>query len=365
MTSMPFEPDIAKAKTLPSRWYYEPEAVALEKERIFARTWQCVGAMSRVTNVGDWFTADIAGEPIVVVRAAVGESGLKAFHNVCRHRGGPIAVGDHGSAKMFRCAYHGWIYGLDGALKTTPEFNGVECFDKKDFGLAAIPSVAVFGPFVFVKLEAGGPTLDETLGKIPEETKRFPLQRMGFYKRLTWELNCNWKVYVDNYLEGYHIPIVHPGLMRELDYQQYRVEAERWYSKQYAPIRNKETSIYRRNLEAGANAEALYYWVFPNLMLNIYPDNIQINVIVPLGPDRTATVFDWYLVDPDKPEVAADFAKSLAFSEVVQEEDVTICEAVQKGLRSRSYDSGRYSVEREAGVHHFHGLYSELMRDPK
>src|SRR5262249_48965812 len=154
------------------------------------------------------------------------------------------------------------------------------------------------------------------------------------------------KVYIDNYLEGYHIPQIHPGLMRELDYSQYRTECFRWYSKQHAPIRNKQDSLYRRNLDAGAEAQALYYWVFPNLMLNIYPDNIQINVIIPTGPQTVATVFEWYILDPESPAAAADFAKSLAFSDLVQKEDIFICEAVQRGLASRSYDRGRFSVER-------------------
>lgn len=363
-SSLKFEANIAKAATLPSGWYTEPGVLELENKNVFGRTWQLVGAAGAVKNIGDYFTADVAGEPIVVVRSAEGENGLKAFYNVCRHRGGPVATGASGNVKLLRCAYHGWTYGLDGTLRVTPEFKGVECFEKEKFGLPQV-AVEAWGPFLFVNLAAGAPgvpTLKETLGKIPAETAQFPLDRMGFFRRITWELKCDWKVYVDNYLEGYHIPLVHPGLMKELDYSQYRVETERYYSKQYAPIRNKGDSLYRRNLPAGAAAEALYYWVFPNLMLNIYPDNIQVNVIAPNGVGRTHTIFDWYLVDPDQPSVQADFAKSLAFSETVQQEDITICEQVQRGLASRSYDTGRYSVEREGGLHHFHGLYCEFMK---
>ncbi len=353
-----FEADIARAATLPSRWYTEAEPLRLEKETVFARSWQLAGALAQVAKPGDYFTCEVGGEPIVVVRTP---DAVKAFYNVCRHRGGPVAQGEHGNVKMFRCGYHGWLYGLGGELKTTPEFKGVACFDKADFGLKAVQT-GVFGPFVFVKLEAGGVGLGDYLGKIPAETARFPLASMGFYKRVSWELKCNWKVYVDNYLEGYHIPLVHPGLMKELDYPQYKVEVERFHSKQHAPVRNREGSLYRRNLEPGTPAEALYYWVFPNLMLNFYPDNIQINTIVPLSHDRTLTVFDWYLADAEAPGVAADFAKSLSFSESVQQEDISICEQVQKGLASRSYDRGRYSVDRETGVHHFHGLYCEFLK---
>jgi len=137
------------------------------------------------------------------------------------------------------------------------------------------------------------------------------------------------------------------------------VEPERYYSKQYAPIRAKDDSLYRRNLDDGAPAQALYYWLFPNLMLNIYPDNVQINIVLPLGPERTVTIFEWYLRDVNRPGVAEDFAKSFAFSDSVQQEDIELCETVQRRLRSRSYHTGRFSVARENGVHHFHGLICE------
>ena len=357
-----FEPNIAKAKTLPSRWYNDAEVLALENKKVFGRTWQFVGATAALANVGDYFTADVAGEPVVVVRAP---GGLAAYYNVCRHRGGPVATGATGNVKILRCAYHGWTYGLDGELKVTPEFQGVECFEKERHSLARI-AVDTWGPFVFINLAGdapGVPTLAETFGNIPEETRHLPLNRLGFFKRMTWDLKCDWKVYVDNYLEGYHLPSVHPTLMKEVDYPRYRVETARYYSKQHSPVRNQRSdSLYRRNLPEGAAAEALYYWIFPNMMLNIYPDNIRVNVIAPAGHGRTQTIFDWYLTDPGRATAAADFAASLAFSAVVQQEDIMICEHVQRGLASRSYDTGRYSVERENGVHHFHGLYCEFMK---
>jgi choline monooxygenase len=352
------EADLAKAETLASRWYLDPAALELERDRIFARTWQFAGPLAQVAKSGDYFTADVAGEPVLVTRD--GEGRLRAFFNVCRHRAGAVAQG-RGNCKMFRCAYHGWTYGLDGALRQTPEFAGVERFDKASYGLREI-DVDTFGPFAFVRLERGGPSLHETLGKIPAETAALPLANMAFYKRHVYELDCNWKVYVDNYLEGYHIPVAHPGLFKEIDYRAYRVECERWYSKQHAPIRARGESLYKRNIDAGALPQALYYWVFPNMMWNFYPDNLQINLIVPLGPTRTATIFDWFLLEPDRPGAAEDFAASFAFSDQVQQEDIQICTQVQRGLGSRSYRAGRYSVEREGGVHHFHGLYAELMR---
>jgi phenylpropionate dioxygenase-like ring-hydroxylating dioxygenase large terminal subunit len=325
---------------------------------IFGGTWQLAGRLDQLQKGGDFFTCTVGDEPLVITRATDGA--LHAFFNVCRHRAGAVAQGS-GSRKALQCSYHGWTYGLDGRLLTTPEFEGVRCFDKASNGLVPV-RVDTWGPFVFVNLDRESPPLREVLGKIPQETSGIPLERMGFYKRVDYEVGCNWKVYVDNYLEGYHIPLAHPELYKEIDYKQYRVETERYYSKQHAPIRERPDSLYRRNLESGASPQALYYWLFPNLMLNIYPGNLQINIILPLGHARTLTIFEWYVLDVDRPGVAEDFHKSFKFSDVVQQEDIEICEAVQQRLKSRSYDVGRFSVARENGVHHFHGLLCEFLQ---
>jgi choline monooxygenase len=179
------------------------------------------------------------------------------------------------------------------------------------------------------------------------------LTRFHFASRKNWELNCNWKVYVDNYLEGYHIPIVHPSLYRELDYARYRTETRRYDSIQHSPIKKAER--LRKEKEGD---EAKYYWIFPNLMLNVYPDNFSTNVILPLGHGRTVTIFDWYFEDPQDERLAP----TVAFSDEIQLEDIDICEAVQRGLQSRTYDQGRFSVLRENGVHHFHGLLAEFLK---
>ncbi len=358
LTAFTFQPDLARATTIPADWYSDPNMLALEQERVFGRSWQLVGRTAQVANPGDFFTCTVIDEPLVVTRA--GDGSLHAFYNVCRHRAGPVASGS-GNRKSLQCVYHGWTYDLDGRLRTTPEFEGVRCFDKAANGLKPV-RIDTWGPFVFVNLDPEAPSLAEVLGAIPEETRNLPLGRMQLYKRVDYELACNWKVYVDNYLEGYHIPMAHPGLFKEIDYRSYAVEPHRFYSKQFAPARPRPDSLYRRNLEEGAEAQALYYWVFPNLMLNIYPDNLQVNIILPLGHERTLTIFEWYVLDADLREVAEDFAASFAFSDLVQQEDIMLCEAVQKGLKSRSYDVGRFSVLRENGVHHFHGLLCEFLQ---
>ena len=348
-----FDSDISRAATIPAGWYHDPAVLGRERDRVFARTWQLVGHADQVRLPGDFLTCTVADEPLVVCR---GEDGVvRAFSAVCRHRGGPVAQGV-GHRKSLQCAYHGWTYSLDGQLTTTPEFEGVQRFDKSAVCLPRFRAEA-WGPFLFVNLDPAAPPLAEVLGSLPEETRRLPLEHMSLYKRVDYEVACNWKVYVDNFLEGYHIPMVHPALFRELDYAAYRVETSRFHSKQHAPIRPRaEESLYRRNLEPHEPSEALYYWVFPNVMFNLYPDNLQTNVILPLSAERTLTRFEWFVLDPESPGVAEEFARSFAFSDQTQKEDIAICEAVQRNLRSRTYEHGRYSVLRENGVHHFHGL---------
>ncbi len=354
-----FDADLSTAQTIPSSWYRDPSLLQREQDRIFARTWQLVGHSEQVALAGDYFTCTVADEPLVVTRADDGA--LHAFSNVCRHRAGPVARGS-GHRKSLMCGYHGWTYGLDGRLLTTPEWDGVRCFEKSEQNLPAA-RVETWGPFLFACLDPATPPLKDVLGSIPEETAALPLQHMRLFKKHDYEVACNWKVYVDNYLEGYHIPIVHPELFKELDYRAYRVETAPYHSKQHAPIRSKnEDSLYRRNLAEGALPEALYYWVFPNLMLNLYPDNLQTNIILPLGPERTLTRFEWYVLEPNSPGVAEEFARSFAFSDQVQQEDIAICEAVHRGMRSRTYHRGRYSVLRENGVHHFHELLTRALK---
>ena len=374
MGSKPLHVDVNQqiecAYTLASRFYTDPHILEVERERIFRRTWQLVGTVDQacgelngvkrtISDPESYFTADVAGEPVIVVRDKAGA--LRAFSNVCRHRAGPIALGC-GSKNVLRCRYHGWTYTLDGQLIGTPDVDGVEFFDRSAMGMVPL-RVEVWEDFIFVNFDWHCEALSAYLGRIPEQARGFEFRGLQFAERREYVIDCNWKVYVDNYLEGYHIPIAHPGLMREIDYALYRTETFRYYSQQFAPIRAMKPS------EAGARfyapgtglAEALYFWIFPNLMLNIYPDNISTNVVVPLSTEKTLTIFEWFFHDVDRAETKERMAKAVAFSDEVQREDIVLCENVQRGLRSATYDRGRYSVKRENGVHHFHMLLAEFL----
>ncbi len=357
--------DLSEAFTLPASWYTDPRMLDLERERIFYKTWQPVGRADQVRRPGDFFTCEVVGQPLVVTR---GQDGiLRGFYNVCPHRAGPVAVGQ-GNRKSLQCRYHGWTYALDGRLLNAPEFEGVKNWKKEDVCLHTI-QVVEWGPWVFVNLDLSAEPMESIYGPINQEILRegFDLSKMSLIERRDYIINCNWKVYVDNYLEGYHLPIAHPGLFRELDYDQYRVETFRYHSSQIAPIRPVRDGEVRdrRYIRTEAEAKALYYWIFPNVMLNVYLDNTSINIILPLDHERTLTIFEWYFQQPGTGEGWESMQQVIAFSDQIQQEDIEIVENVQKGLKSKAYDQGRFSVLRENGVHHFQTLVHEFLTRPE
>jgi choline monooxygenase len=351
-----FDARLAFARTLPSSYYFDPATLDDENRNIFARSWQLAGRAEQVREPGQFFTTTIANEPLLIVRGSDGE--LRALSNVCRHRAGPVAKGE-GKRPVLQCGYHGWTYGLDGSLLQTPEMAGIECFDRADFSLPQFRA-EIWNRLIFVNLDRESAPLPDFLGDLVGRLVSRNYDGYQLAARKEWSLDCNWKVYVDNYLEGYHIPIVHPGLFRELDYPNYRTETRATYSIQHAPL--KRPDRIRVN---DPSEDVDYFWIWPNLMLNVYPDNFSTNLIVPLGPTRTLTLFDWYFRDPDADGVRERIDETIAFSDEIQLEDIDICEAVHRGLRSSTYDNGRYSPSRENGVHHFHGLYAEAMSIPR
>jgi choline monooxygenase len=359
LDSVSIEPDISRAWTLPAVLYTDTTVFTAEKEKIFSAIWQVVGRHEQVANPGDYFTAEVAGEPLLIVRDVEGR--LRGFYNVCRHRAGPPAEGC-GSRKLFRCGYHGWTYGLDGSLISATEVEGVEGFRPEDFSLAPVRTEEWFN-LIFVNLNPEARSLRESLADLPQQAERFPFTGMKLFERRTYEMKCNWKTYVDNYLEGYHLPSVHPGLNRELDFNAYVVEPYARHVRQSSPIRGAQPGDMtpRRYSQASDDVTTDYFWIFPNWMLNCYPDNVSLNIVVPIEAERSLAIFEWYLPERDHTSPAA--RASVEFSHQIQIEDLGICEVVQKNLRSRSYSRGRFSVKQEKGVHAFHRMYVECMRE--
>jgi choline monooxygenase len=355
--SFKIDSNIARAWTLPSSLYVDPATVTEENDKIFSRSWQVVAHHDQVSGPGDYVTTQLVGEPLLVVRGA--DHKVRGFYNVCRHRAGPPAEGC-GSRKLFRCIYHGWTYNLDGSLNHATEIEGVEGFKAEDFALAPVRCEEWFN-LIFVNLDPDAQPLAESLGELALQAERFPFQTMKLFERRTYEMKCNWKTYVDNYLEGYHLPTVHPSLNRELDFNAYTVEPYAHHVRQWSPIRGAQPgdATPRRYQEAREGLTTDYFWAFPNWMLNCYPDNVSLNIVLPVEAERSLAIFEWYLPEKDLGSAAA--RASVRFSDEIQLEDVAICEAVQKNLRSRSYQRGRFSVKQEKGVHAFHRMYADAM----
>ncbi len=342
---------LERAETIPSAWYCDPLIQEFEGRAIFSQTWQCVGHISRLLHKGDQLVSSVAGNPILVVRGK--DSQLRAFYNVCRHRGGPLALEDCNS-KVLQCKYHGWTYLLDGSLRGTPKFDRTELFDKKDYGLVPV-NFAVWAGFVFVNLVDRPKPLQGFVEGIEERIAPASLTGKKFHRRFVYDVRSNWKVYVDNYLEGYHLPFVHPELTTLLDYQNYVTETFKHYSLQYSAIA-KNGTVYGSGM-------AFYFFIFPNFMLNILPGRVQTNLVIPVSPDHCQVVFDYYYDDVTSKRGRKRMKDDIDYSDRVQKEDAEICERVQLGLASRAYDKGRFSPEMENGVYHFQTLLKQAYRE--
>lgn len=336
---------LERSKTIPSAWYVHAAYHDLDREYVFSRSWQYVCSASQLKSNGDYVTDLIAGNPVIVVRDTEGV--LQAYFNVCKHRGGPLAMDTCGHAKVLQCKYHGWTYLLDGSLRGVPRFDRTELFDKKDFGLTPI-AVKEWQGLVFLCLEPSlAPPFEEVMAGIAERIFPAKLDQLQFYKRDDYPVEANWKVYVDNYLEGYHIPLVHPDLMSVLDFRSYQTETSTHYSLQFSPLKDGNHSY------GSSSDQAYYYFIFPNMMLNIMPGRLQVNRVDARRANACSTVFDYYYSSIAGEDRDGRIKDDLAFSDHVQQEDVEICEYVQRGLASKAYDQGRFSYDLEGGVHHF------------
>jgi choline monooxygenase len=350
---------LEKASTIPSDWYLDPAVAMAEREKVFGSTWQAVGRASQVSEPGQFFTAEIAGEPIVVIRGDDGS--LRAFYNVCRHRAARVVAEPEGCAKKLRCRYHGWTYDLTGKLRGVPEFDGVADFDRDDNSLPQI-AVAVWGPIVWVNLSPRPGPLLEFLNPLPEKCASLGLEKLQFVERRQYDLACNWKVYVDNYLDGgYHVNTVHPGLAGVIDYSRYRTEIAGMTSVQISPLEATNDDVG----QVRTGECAYYWWIFPNFMMNIYEGVMDTNLVLPLGPGVCRVIFDFYFADCEAPGRHDFIRRSIDVADQIQQEDARICEEVQRGLASRSYKTGRFSVRREAGGHHFHRLLAGALQSER
>jgi choline monooxygenase len=258
-----------------------------------------------------------------------------------------------GSASILHCPYHGWNYGLDGSLKGMPEFDGVRNFERHENGLVPV-KVETWEAFVFVNLDPEAESLSAFLGALVKRCEPLELSKLHFFERKTYDIACNWKVFVDNYLDGgYHVPHLHKGLSSVLDYKQYTIENEDRYCLQSSPMVASDEDAATATTRKGDRA--WYFWQYPNFMINCYEGYMDTNLVVPLDTDHCRVIFDFYFSDISESRRKYN-TQSIAVGDRVQDEDLGICEDVQRGLKSRAYGAGRLSVRREAGEQLFHRL---------
>ncbi|HEX6134118.1 MAG TPA: aromatic ring-hydroxylating dioxygenase subunit alpha [Longimicrobiales bacterium] len=360
MKPFDIDADIARASTPPSRLYHDAAVWAAERERIFARSWQLAADVDGLKAPGHVrpfvLLPGCLDEPLVLTRAQDGTA--HCLSNVCTHRGAIVVEGE-GHASSLRCRYHGRRFGLDGRFQHMPEFDGVERFPSAADDLPRLPLHAL-GPLQFTALDPMMP-FEEWIAPLIARIGWLPLDRFRFEPDASRDylMNCNWALYTENYLEEFHIPYVHGrSLAGKLDYDTYRIELFDWSSVQIGPASGSEPAfdLPADHPDGGMRVAAWYFWLFPNLMLNFYPWGLSVNVVVPLGPERTRVSFVTYVHETSMRGTGAG-----ADLHRVEMEDEEIVESVQRGVRSRLYDRGRYSPRRELGTHHFHRLLARVL----
>ena len=335
------------APTLPAEWYFGVDRYERERTSVFANEWLWFASESEVAAPGTYVAQVYAGWPLMVVRGNDGV--VRGFHNMCRHRAGPLVNDGSGVCANLVCQYHGWAYAPDGRLRSARDFG--ETLDPDEYALHPI-QVATWRGQVFVHLHPSPRPLADDLGDFFAEMDDFPIESMTLVRSARHELACNWKTYADNYLEGYHIPLLHPELNRQFDTKRYRVDLGDKYCRHSAPARDGSPSAGR--------------WLFrwPNLAINIYGDSMNVEVIVPTGPDSCTVLYVHLFVDPIVPDVA----DVIAFADLVMEQDRRMVEIVQRNLAAGIYRDGLLSPRHENGVLQFHDLVraaNSTPRDPQ
>jgi choline monooxygenase len=320
-------------ETAPAAWYRDPALWPIERTQIFGKSWQFLTHESALPEAGSWAAATIAGYPILILRDGLGE--LKGFHNVCRHRAGPLTKGESGRCEggAITCQYHGWRYAFDGRLRSARDFGPALGFDPREFSLFPV-RIATWRGLIFVALDREIAPLSDWIAPVERWIGGADWSNLRISLRRRHELVCNWKTYVENYLEGYHLPVLHPGLNAEVDAARYTVRVEGRVVFQDAPTRSADT-VYNGS----------FAWLWPNIAINLYSEGLMIESMVPVG--HGATRLDYLYLTPQGVPVPA---QTLALSDAVTAEDKWIVERVQENLNAGLYDTGRLSPRHESGV---------------
>lgn len=338
---------IEVAATPPSSWYTAAQFFALESQSVLADGWHFACRAEQVAAPGSFACALVQREPIVLLRDSSGV--LRGFFNVCRHHAAELVAGE-GRAESLVCPYHGWTYALDGRLLRAPGLGGIREFDRDSVNLVPV-AVETLGPLVFVSAESNPAPLLGGLGSLPKRLGETDWEGLRFVERRRYELACNWKVVIDNYLDGgYHVAPLHGDLAGQLDLESYATEVG-----EDMALQTVGAAPDSERLGAGA----VYAWMYPGFMINRYGPVLDTNAVIALDVDRTAIVYDYFFAADCDAEM---IERSLAASDAVQREDTGVCESVQRGLASRGFQRGRYAPALERAAHHFHARLARQLR---
>lgn len=359
-----YHPDPARSMSLRAEAYIDPSWSSFEDAAVFARTWQWICHVEQLIEPGSYVASTVAGMPIVVVRDRSGV--LRAFYNVCKHRAHELLSGS-GVTRNIVCPYHAWTYDLNGGLKAARRADRMETFDKSAVCLDQV-QVEEFGGFVYVNLDPNAEKLAVQAPDLAMEIDFWApdVAALTHAKRLTYTIDSNWKNVVDNFLECYHCHIAHPEFVDLVDMGTYDVKTHGIWSSHFAEAGKQENSAYDVS-GATVNQHAVW-WLWPNTCLLRYPgrSNFMVLQILPDGPDRTHETWDFYFETTELTAAELDGVRYI--DEVLQQQDITIVESVQRGMRTPAFDQGRIVYDpagsglSEHGVHHFHGLLLDAYR---
>jgi choline monooxygenase len=354
------DPNIAKAKTIDTSFYNGSHYYEASKEKIFASSWQFISDTDRVKEAGSVYPfvllENYLDEPLLLTRDKQGQ--IHCMSNVCTHRGNLI-VNEPCKANQLRCKYHGRLFSLDGRFISMPEFKEVENFPTEADNLYNLP-VFEWGKLLFTSLNSTINALD-FFGDMMRRMEWFPVDKLELRTDLSKDyfVNASWALYCENYLEGFHIPFVHAGLNQVLDFGEYTTEIFLYSNLQVGISKKGDTcfELPSSSPDFGKEVAAYYFWVFPNMMFNFYPWGLSLNLVQPVNVNKAKISFLTYVCDESKLNTGAGSGL-----DTVELEDEEVVENVQKGIRSRFYKYGRYSVKREQGTHHFHSLIAKFMK---
>ncbi len=340
----------AGAKTLPQRYLVSPEIFALERERIFSSHWLCAGHQSQISTRGDFFVLEVAGESLIILRDQ--QDHLRAFYNVCRHRGTRLCEAKAGRFHAtIQCPYHAWTYGLDGGLVGAPHMDEVDGFDKTRHSLRPV-AIALWEGFIFVNLAERPQSLERVFAPLLGKFTHWNLPNLRSARRIEYDVRANWKLIFENYSECYHCPLVHPALSKLTPYDSAENDlCEGPFLGGFMPITKGGSLTMSGNacaspvgdIGAENHHRVFYYSIFPNLLLSLHPDYVMVHELRPVSPDQVSIVCDW-LFHPDafdQPDFKPDDA--VEFWDTTNRQDWHVCELSQQGISSRAYQPGPWS----------------------